>query len=197
MTIWWEFLLQDYKINNASLHCIVYRRKPLPNCNYKSFKENESWLWKQVMQMMFLFDFVESNHKSAVDSRLELGTEILIVKKTQKLFLFQLPSDERKATGSLPQVILFTDGKFQQVVIPKDLILLGYRIRFETPFLIIDLLHCLLEDIIWQYLFLCICVSYQNIPGDKKTRSSMEVIPASSLLMSFLVNFVKLNFDKV
>ena len=36
--------------------------------------------------MMFLFDFVESNHKSAVDSRLEIGTEILIVKKIQKLF---------------------------------------------------------------------------------------------------------------
>ena len=77
--------------------------------------------------MMFLFDFVESNHKSAVDSRLELGTEILII---------------------LPHVIIFRDGKFQQVVIPKNLILLGYRIRFETPFLIIDLLHCLLEDII-------------------------------------------------
>ena len=67
-----------------ALHCNVYRRKP--NCNYKSFKENESWLWKQVMQMIFLFDFVESNHKSAVDSRLEIGTEILIVKKIQKLF---------------------------------------------------------------------------------------------------------------
>ena len=96
MTILWEFLLQDYKINNASLHCIVYRRKPLPNCNYKSFKENESWLWKQVMQMMFLFDFVESNHKSAVDSRLELGTEILIVKKTRKTF----PTAFRREEGN-------------------------------------------------------------------------------------------------
>ena len=77
-----------------TLHCNVYRRKP--NCNYKSFKENESWLWKQVMQMMFLFDFVESNHKSAVDSRLELGTEILIVKKTRKTF----PTAFRREEGN-------------------------------------------------------------------------------------------------
>ena len=77
-----------------ALHCNVYRRKP--NCNYKSFKENESWLWKQVMQMMFLFDFVESNHKSAVDSRLELGTEILIVKKTRKTF----PTAFRREEGN-------------------------------------------------------------------------------------------------
>ena len=195
MTIWWEFLLQDYKINNASLHCIVYRRKPLPNCNYKSFKENESWLWKQVMQMMFLFDFVESNHKSAVDSRLELGTEILIVKKTQKTF----PTAFRREEGNWQPSSSYS---FQRCKIPT-----GCNFKNSNTLRIQDSFWDSVPNnrftslLIRRYymtisvpLYLCVLPKHT---GWQKMRSSMEVVPASTLLMSFLVNFVKLNFDKV